>query len=203
MKTELHCHTSRYSACSTNTPEEMMAGLIEAGYQAVYISEHNALWRTDELADLQADFPQIRIFPAVELSDPATRQHVLILGATDPAYIPLAEAGLWDNVLDLAARQGCLTVLAHPFRFSDGHCLLDQGLATGALELRTGNHDQAMADLTLPVARQCSLPTVNAGDLHALEMINKFWIETDRDLTQACDIRQVVLDSAYTNVAAE
>ena len=124
-----------------------MSRLVEAGYQAVYIAEHSAIWHADELADLQAAFPQIRIFSAVELSDASASQHLLVLGAADPIYIPLAGAGLWQNVLDLARRQDCLTVLAHPYRFAGGHALLDQGLLPDAIEYLTGNHDEQMAAL--------------------------------------------------------
>lgn len=179
-----------------------MSRLIEAGYQAVYIAEHNAIWGADELADLQADFPQIRIFPAVELSDPSMSQHLLALGATDPAYLHLAGAGLWENVLDLARRQGCLTVLAHPYRFSGGHMMLDKGLLPDAIEHLTGNHDEQMAALTRELADEHGLAMVNAGDLHSVKMADRFWIETDRDVPAACDIRPIVLEPAYTNVAA-
>ncbi len=179
-----------------------MSRLVEAGYHAVYIAEHDTLWGADELAELQNAFPQIHIFPAVELSDPSTRQHLLILGATDPAYIALADADLWENVLDLARRQGCLTVLAHPFRFTDGRLLLDQGLRPDAIEHLTGNHDEMMAELTHALANEHGLPMVNAGDLHSVEMADWSWIETERDVLAACDIRPIVLESAYTNVAA-
>ncbi len=153
------------------------------------------------MADLRAAFPQIRIFPAVELSDGSESQHLLALGATDPVYLHLAGAGLWENVLDLARRQGCLTVLAHPFRFTGGHALLDQGLRPDAIEHLTGNHDEMMAELTHALADEHRLAMVNAGDLHSVKMADRFWIETERDVLAACDIRPIVLESAYTNVA--
>ena len=58
MKVELHLHTSRYSACAVCRPAEMMNGLIARGYEAVYITEHDAVWETAELNDLRRQFPQ-------------------------------------------------------------------------------------------------------------------------------------------------
>ncbi len=43
------------------------------------------------------------------------------------------------------------------------------------------------------------LPLVNAGDVHALAAIDRFWIDTDRGLQDADDIREIVLDRAYLN----
>ena len=40
MKVELHLHTSRYSLCAVDSPAQMMLRYIDAGYQAVYITEH-------------------------------------------------------------------------------------------------------------------------------------------------------------------
>ena len=80
MKVELHLHTSRYSGCATATPAELMRKLIETGYQAVYITEHDAVWREEEIARLQEDFPAIRIFPGVELS----------LGTAAARYLPVS-----------------------------------------------------------------------------------------------------------------
>lgn len=63
MKVELHLHTNRYSGCSVNSPEQLVERLIRTGYEAVFITEHSAVWGDDELAELQGHFGQIRIFP--------------------------------------------------------------------------------------------------------------------------------------------
>ena len=72
-----------------------MARLIEAGYDAVYLTEHDAVWDVAELAELQGQFPAIRIFPGVEVGTmPLTGQrvqHLLVLGTHDAGYIDLAE----------------------------------------------------------------------------------------------------------------
>lgn len=194
MKVELHLHTSRYSGCAINSPEEMMRGLIDAGYDAAYITEHDAVWSTDEIAELQRLFPQIRVFPGVELSLDA--QHLLVLGTTDPKYLSLEEV---EDVLRTARRDGHLTVLAHPFRWSGGSLMLEKGLLPDALEWFTNNQRGLAADTASDTAAEFHLAPVNGGDVHALEMIGHYWIETHQPVVQADDIRRIVLAGEYDN----
>ena len=201
MKVELHCHTSRYSGCSQNTPEEMMTRLVARGYDAVYLTEHSAIWDASELARLQQSFPDIRIYSGVEITDPVIFQDVLVLGTNDPTYIDLAAAGHWADVLSRARDEGRLTVLAHPCRFDDSHTILSHGLKPDALEYGTGNHDDAMAATARLLADHHGLHLVNAGDLHTVNMVDEYWIETDRPVDEADDIRSIILDGAYRNIS--
>ena len=194
MKIELHLHTSRYSACAANTPEQMIRRMIRAGYGAVYITEHDAIWQADELDELRAAFPQINIFSGLEKTLDA--HHLLILGTDDREYLTMDSAAA---VLDKAAGEGHLTVLCHPFRWKGGADMLHDGLLPDAIEGRTPNHDSRGGDLSLTLATGLSLPVVNTGDVHALSFINHYWIETDRPAARATDIRAIVLAGEYQN----
>lgn len=197
MKVELHCHTSRYSACSKATPAELMEQMIQTGYEAVYITEHDAVWSEREIEQLQQGFPDIRIFGGVELSTGAERmQHLLVLGTTDREYTRLADAA---EILKKARDDGCLTVLAHPFRWEGGAEMLDNGLMPDAIEYCTTHHAPKEAEIAAEVAAGLGLPMVNVGDVHGLDFLNRFWIETDRPLLKAGDVRTVVLNRAYVN----
>ena len=44
---------------------------------------------------------------------------------------------------------------------------------------------------------------INAGDTHTLKGADRYWIETDRTLKHADDIRGIILDGAYVNRAKE
>ncbi|MHC4985068.1 MAG: PHP domain-containing protein [Planctomycetota bacterium] len=203
MKVELHCHTMHYSGCAANTAEEMMAALIEAGYGAVYLTEHNFVWQPEELADLQAAFPQIRIFGGVELADTETAQHVLVLGTSDPVYVNLALASEWAEVLARARDEGHLVSIAHPCRFEGGHDLLHDGLQVDAIEHCTPNHDDAMSLSACAIAERRNLPLVNAGDLHSTAMVDRYWIETEHPVERADDIRSIIVDRAYRNCVGD
>lgn len=194
MRIELHCHTNRYSSCAGNTPEQMMRSLIGAGYEAVYITEHDAIWRPDELDELRQSFPEIKIFGSVEKT--LASHHLLILGADDPEYLAMDDA---KEVLETARYQGHLTVLAHPFRWQGGAEMLHEGLLPDAIEGRTPNHGSRGGDLSLTIAQGLSLPVVNTGDAHAVSMVDQYWIETNQPVESADDIREMVLGGQYRN----
>jgi len=197
MKVELHLHTSRYSACSKATPAELMERLIQTGYEAVFITEHNAVWSDREIEQLQQGFPDILIFGGVELSTgPEGMQHLLVLGTTDPEYTRISDVA---EILEKAHDEGHLTVLAHPYRWEEGADMLDNGLMPDAIEYRTCNHPPQCAKIAAEIAAGLGMPTVNTGDVHSLGFVNRFWIETDRALVKAADIRTAVLNRAYVN----
>ncbi|MCK4602274.1 MAG: hypothetical protein KAU28_07395 [Phycisphaerae bacterium] len=198
MKVELHLHTNRYSGCAVNSPQEMMSALVESGYDAVYITEHNAVWSDGELTELQAEFPAIRIFGGMELSlgdDLST--HLLVLGTNDPQYLTLRNHPA--AVMEKAQGEGHLTVLAHPFRWEDSDEMLRHGLLPDAIELRSCNLPAEHAFVAQAAAEALNLKFINAGDAHSLEMIGRFWIETDRPIERTGDIRRIILDGAYKN----
>lgn len=188
----------RYSACATCEPAEMMQGLIDTGYHAVYITEHDAVWTDQELADLRGQFPALKIFPGVELSQ--DDWHVVVLGSNDPEYLSTRDPA-W--ILDKARREGHLTVLAHPYRWANGDAILHAGLRPDALEFRTNNHDAPNGLKSAHTAAQLQAALVNAGDSHSIAMLNRFWIETQDDLHEADDIRPIVLAGWYKNCSIE
>jgi len=198
MKVELHLHTSRHSPCAIAAPHELMRRLIECGYGAVYLTEHDEVWDEWELADLRANFPQIRIFGGVEISlGDDGMQHLLVLGTTDRDYLRIPTP---EEVILHAREQGCLTVLAHPYRWptSPPH-LLAGGVLPDAIELHTNNHSPACADLSAESAARLGLPAVNAGDVHFEGMINRHWIDTFEPLEAPGDILAAVRTRAYHN----
>jgi len=201
MKVELHCHTNRYSACARNTPAELVERMVQLGYEAVYLTEHDAVWADWEIEQLQQGFPDIRLFPGLELT--VTRrplQHLLILGTTDPTYLRMDDPA---EILAKARAEGHLTILAHPFRFEGGAAMLDDGHRPDALEYLSRNHPAELAAVAKQVADRLDLRLVNAGDTHALDHLNRFWIETDWPITRADRIREIILNKAYVNWTSE
>lgn len=196
MKVELHLHTSRYSQCAVNRPQEMIRRLIETGYDAVYITEHDKIWPGDEIARLQSDFPQIRIFSGLELT--IGMQHLLILPADDPTYLLMNDA---EEILATAHQEGRLTVLTHPYRWEGGATMLDGGLLPDALEYRSPNQDAEATAKSLAAAERLGLPVINSGDVHTAEYAGWYWVNTDRPIEQPTDIRDIIVEGTYTNRA--
>jgi hypothetical protein len=196
MKVELHCHTSEFSACAPATAAELLTAMIAKGYDAVYLTEHDVVWPPDALAALQARFPAIRIFPGVEVTLATGRfQHLVVLGTHDPAYVAMADAP--EALLERARAEGHLTFFAHSFRTETSHELLDRGIFADALEWASGNQHHEKMAMAYRLAAEHGLPLVNAGDSHAVEGLDRQWIETHRDIVEADDIRGIVLDRAY------
>lgn len=195
MKVELHLHTSRYSDCAVATPSELMETAVAAGYDAVYITEHHRIWQDHELDWLRERFPDVLIFPGVEINLPGeAMQHLLVLGTNDPTYLTLAESA---DILRRARDEGHLTVLAHPCRWPGAGQILDDGLRPDAMEYRTCNQDLHAAGAALAWAGELGLPVVNAGDVHSVEMVGRYWIETARPLTGPDDVRPIILAGQY------
>lgn len=197
MKVELHLHTDRYSPCAVSPPEELLGTAVEAGYGAVFITEHDAVWNDVELAHLQAQFPEVRIFPGMELMVPQMNlaQHLLVLGTNDPTYVHLADRP--DELLARARDRGHLTVLAHPYRYAGGDELLRQGLLPDAIEHRTNNQRGEQSADARRTAERLGLPLVNAGDTHAPTFLDRYWIETEEAVETAKELRFAVLSGAY------
>lgn len=202
MKVELHLHTSRRSPCGRCGPEELIAQLIAAEYDAVYLTEHDAVWPANERRALQRKFPAIRIFPGIEctIGEPWQGQHLVVLGTDDPEYARLSEP---SEVLAKARIDGHLTVLAHPLRRPRSADILWMGLHPDALEGRTCNHDEARGHAIARTAARLGLPLVNAGDVHRVTHVDRCWIQTRYGLEHPDDIRDVVLSRAYDSLVNE
>lgn len=197
MKVEVHLHTSRYSGCATATAYQLMQALSDAHYQAVYITEHDAIWTDWELQALQQEYPQIRIFPGVELTiSRESLQHLVVLGTNDPSYLEMTDPA---EILRRARGEGHLAILAHPCRWLGASDILEQGLRPDAIEYETCNHNAAQAAKAKALAEKYQLPLVNAGDTHALSFLGRYWVETAQPIGQGDDIREIILSGAYSN----
>ena len=196
MKVELHCHTNRYSICATNTPEEMLEAFVVAGYDVVFITEHDKVWSNQELYEIQLQFPKIKIFPGMELRFPGSLTELLVLGSNDSGYLNLPDEA---SVLAKARIERHLTILAHSFRYEGGDEMLHRGLVPDALEARTCNHEAMQAEKARREAAVLGVNHVNSGDSHGVTFINRFWIETFTEFNIATDIRDIILAGNYRN----
>ncbi len=202
MKIELHLHTNRYSGCARNTPDEMLTRLIELNYDAVFLTEHDAIWPAESLKQLQRDWPGIRIFPGLELTLYNSRgfSHLLILGADDPEFLDIGDPG---EALAHARRQNFPTVLAHPYRWPGSADLLEKGHYPDAMECSTPNVLPLQAVMAQVTAGEMHLPVVNTGDAHSVDFLGKYWIETDVPLETPSQLREILEEGRYKNCSSE
>jgi len=189
-------HTTRFSDCAINTPAEMITATRQAGYDAVYLTEHNAVWPEEDLADLRGVAQGMRVFGGVERSLGDGSVHILVLGTSDPLVLEIQDIGV---LLDFARDADCLTVLAHPYRWPGGDLPITEGLLPDAIEYRTPNHTPQQAASAYLAAQQLHLRPVNASDAHSIDYVGRYWIETVAPLVEPKDLRQIVLAGAYEN----
>lgn len=202
MKVELHCHTSQRSLCATHPVEEMLRRLVELNYDAVFLTDHDAVWPAEEIDSLREAFPEIAIHPGLERTLPNAQGfgHLLILGTDDRTFLDLAEPG---DLLARARRMGCPTILAHPSRWQGAGQLLADGFFPDAVEYRTPNHSPLQGTMTRVSAKRACLRMVNTGDAHGLGYLGRFWIETHQPFQSPQDLRRVLLEGLYDNAPDE
>ena len=119
MKVDIHCHTSKYSPCAGQSPENMVEAAIRRKMDGVVITEHDVLWKKEELEDLRNKYPQIVILNGVEISSYIRidkKIHIydiLVYGLLEGEKIPKYKGDIKET---LNIFQEYALVLPHPFR---------------------------------------------------------------------------------------
>ena len=164
MILDLHVHTTHYSRCSRMTAEEMATRAIEIGLDGVVITEHNAFWTDEEIADLRRKFPTLTILRGIEVAA-ADGVDILIYGLT-------REHGLEkdmpaEQVLEIAHEHGAFAVWAHPLRktLTPNPALFT--LPFDGIECQSMNIDPLEQDLHLETAQRVGADPFFNSDSHA------------------------------------
>lgn len=190
MFIDLHVHTSRYSGCARNTPEEMVTAAIAAGLDGMVITEHEVMWERQELAALQSQFPQIKLFRGVEITN-GYGDDFLIYGVDDPRVYSL-EHGIANMIQSVQEAGGAVT-LAHPFRFES---VVPDGVyerPVDAVEVMSGNMVSYMDEKVTALWRELGATAVSNSDGHLWDRLgcfgNLFWDEIADERALAAAIR--------------
>jgi predicted metal-dependent phosphoesterase TrpH len=194
MKTEIHAHTNVYSACSRMAPRDLIVMAEASGYDALFLTDHGKVWSERDLAEACEWSDHLLVLPGIEISLPSGMD-LLVLGANDPDYEKMDNPG---DIFAKACADGCLTVIAHPFRWTE--VLPEYCRLADAVETRSCNHPlESQAEAAGVFAVQHNLAEVFSSDAHGLNFLNRFWIETDEPFANAREFRQLIVGSSYTN----
>lgn len=95
-------------------PEECLEKAIEAGLDAICITEHGTLEGAREMKSLASKYKEIKVFAGMEVA--ARECHILVFGYSRDMYgnIPARE------VVRLVEAEGGIAIAAHPWRFPFG-----------------------------------------------------------------------------------
>lgn len=177
MLLDLHAHTSRYSPCGHSTPEEMVARAAEIGLQGIVFSEHNLLWPADELAELQAVYPFVRLYRGIEITSSGGDDY-LVYGITDP---DLLRSGMDDvEIITRTRAAGGAIVLAHPYRYSpDTPQALDHHPVDG-VEVMSSNIYNFFHQPAVALAHRLQVQAIVTSDGHEVSVLGLYAMEVTR-----------------------
>lgn len=171
MRLDLHVHTTAYSACSTMSPDELMAAAKENGLDGVCITEHNRIWTAEDARALSKRHG-LAVFRGMEIT--TTGGDILVFGLEEEPTEMLSPSMLKAKV-DAA---GAVAIAAHPFR---GFLLF------------------GFADLHMDVKDALENPTFS--QVHGLEVCNSLVTDAEnamaRDVADAAGLLKLAGSDAH------
>jgi predicted metal-dependent phosphoesterase TrpH len=175
MKIDHHIHTSRHSPDSTIDPVKLVNRASEIGLDGVVITEHDYQWQADELAELAAREPQVRVFSGAEIS--AREGHFLVYGL--PSLEEAPPGILVRDLIEVVRRHNAAIVAAHPFRWEQpfDQIVLEHGPAFDALELVSNNVDRQTRSKTQALLRKYPMGTTGSSDAHEIDVLGCYFTE--------------------------
>lgn len=111
---DLHIHTSRYSECApTQDPLRIPSLLAQKNLDGGVITDHDELWRKEELDELLAEarVEGIVLYRGVEIT--SAFAHILAFGLEDMRDLPKGVDHA--RLVAVAREQGAALVWAHPY----------------------------------------------------------------------------------------
>lgn len=116
MRIDCHFHTSRLSPCSLISPERACELALDRGLDALLITEHNQYWDEQELMNIQATFPGIKLYAGIEIAL-AEGYHVVAVGPRlVQGFVPILSLGEL-KALAHDHRDNLFLFVAHAFRY--------------------------------------------------------------------------------------
>jgi predicted metal-dependent phosphoesterase TrpH len=188
---DLHLHTNRYSPDSVISPEHLLADAARAGLTTVVITEHDAQWEPDELAELNAR-PEARaagltVLAGVEVS--AREGHFLCFGLPNLANV---EPGIFlkDLIREVQGHDGAI-VAAHPYRWDQDFdaIIAEVGPVFQALELASKNVERdCRRRVESLLGRYARLASTGSSDAHEPGQIGCYFTEIDTTIDSMSDL---------------
>ncbi len=164
-----------YSACSALTPEALVRAAQARGLDGVCITEHDALWPTEDIQRLQAEMNFV-VFRGMEVTTEVG--HVLVFGAT--AHHP--SMATLNELRRLVRDQGALMFLAHPSRKYGTLPPDDLADYFDSVEAHNGTEGMLQNDHAVRLAAGMPLPGIGGSDAHSVREVGVCATEFEADL---------------------
>ena len=173
-RVDLDVHTRRYSPCAELLDPEQLPNVMTArGLKGVVITEHDVLWPKEEIAALNRDLDESRIYAGVEIS--SCNGHFVVIGLD--SLEDLRPGVSVNRILQVAGEQGAAVIWAHPQleyrQMVDPlkSCDIPNGIDAVEVLSTTTCGDQSVA--ARAYARDLACGMVGGSDAHILEHVGK------------------------------
>lgn len=186
MNIDLHLHTTRYSLDSQLDPLTLVQRAQLLGLDGIVITEHDWLWREDELDELRTAAPGLVVLSGIEVS--AAEGHFLAYGVQDPFTLP-RKIGVADLCREIH-RQGGAVVAAHPYRWEQpfDEILRDERPELDGLELMSNNMNSYCRQRALETLRDLNVAGMGSSDAHHEEIVGCCYTQFDADIRSNADL---------------
>lgn len=193
-----HLHTTQHSDDSITTPRELIAAVRTAGLDGVVITDHDELWEPDELADLQAQAPDLVILAGVEIA--AREGHFLVYGLDSLKDVPPGVR--LADLLAVAQAHNAAVVAAHPYRWNQPFDEIAEtyGEALCGLELVSNNVTPDTRRLTEAALARHGLRATGSSDAHEPDIIGCYATEFEDTIRTMSDFIQALRSGRFRPV---
>jgi predicted metal-dependent phosphoesterase TrpH len=175
MKIDHHIHTARHSPDSSIRPAQLVERACDIGLDGVVITEHDYQWEDEELAELAARAPALRVFSGAEIS--AREGHFLVYGL--PSLDETPPGILVRDLIAVVRRHEAAIVAAHPFRWDQpfDEIIEENGPQFDALELVSNNIDRHTRAKTRALLSKLPIGATGSSDAHELDVVGCYFTE--------------------------
>ena len=165
---DLHTHSSDYSRDSGVRVAKLAEQAAARGLDGVVLTEHNATWPSDELAEL-SERHEVRLLPGMEIGTDVG--HVLVYGL-DRFRPELLEI---ESLRRIVSAEGAAMALAHPMRpFHGQHAAHDRYEAWfDAIETINGDHADSEGGPFEQLAARLGIGAIGGSDVHSVQAVGR------------------------------
>ena len=179
----------------------MVAGALEAGLDGLAITDHNVVWPDDELDELRARHPTVRIFRGVEVTSAENDDFLLYGLESAHAYASksgLARGSAGRDLVRRAHELGLVVALAHPFRFGDRAPVFPNGSAVDGVEIMSIN----MLNYTHPraahLASRFGAFAMASSDAHAADLLGLYAVRLDEPVHGEQELAHALVERRFS-----
>ncbi len=191
-KYDFHVHTSRFSPCAHNSPEEICSRATKIGLAGIALTEHDTWWPRQDLLELRKKFPGLTILDGVEIS--CHEGHFLVFLPDSAARFKTGVESILE-LRQLVDSHGGIIIWAHPFRYSKTIPSWLESVKPDAMEVSSSNMNGEVSVIASKVAREQRIPGLKNSDAHHVDTLGKFYNELEVRISENEDLIRMIRKS--------